>query len=63
MVTAATQDGKKAEIRGREKALAVVAETLHKKLFEKPRNVPHARVVVRAVGNASEIVRIEAMPQ
>ncbi len=62
-VITATKDGKRAEIRGKEKALTVVSETLHKKLFERPRNVPRARVIVRAVGNAFEIVRIEAMPQ
>lgn len=63
VVTAKAKDEKRAEIRGKNKAVAIVAEALQKKLFEKPRNVPHARVIVRAVGNEFEIVRIEAMPQ
>lgn len=61
VVTATTKDGKKADLRGKEKALAAVAEPLHKKLFEKPRNIPKASVTVRTIGNHYEIIRVEAM--
>jgi len=59
IVTAQSADKKTAEIRGKEKALAVVSETLHKKLFDGKKNVPKARVTVRKTGNAWEIVKVE----
>jgi CRISPR-associated protein Csm5 len=59
VVTATSKDGKKAEIRGKEKALAAVAESLHKRLFEKPRNIPKASVTVRKIGNNYEIILIK----
>ncbi len=61
ILRATLRNGRKVELRGREKAHAIVAETLHKKLFEKPRNIPKARVTIRKVGNNFEIIRVEAM--
>jgi CRISPR-associated protein Csm5 len=58
IVTATSKDGKKAEIRGKEKALAAVSESLHKRLFEKARNIPKANVTVRILGNFYEIISI-----
>lgn len=61
VITATAKNGKKAGLRGKEKALAVVAESLHKKLFEKPRNIFKVSVTVRTIGNRYEIIRVEAM--
>jgi hypothetical protein len=63
ILRAMLQDGKKVELRGRERAYAIVAESLHKKLFEKPRNIPNARVTIRKVGNHYEIIQVEAINQ
>ena len=61
VVTVQATGGGKAELRGKDKALATVAESLHKKLFEKQKNIPKARVTIRKVGNHYEIIRVEAM--
>jgi CRISPR-associated protein Csm5 len=61
VVTATSRYGKKAEIRGKEKALAAVDESLHKMLFDKPRSIPKASVTVRILGKYYEIIRVEAM--
>ena len=63
ILRAMLQDGKKVELRGRERAYAIVAESLHKKLFEKPRNIPKARVTIHKVGNHYEIIQVEAINQ
>jgi len=60
IVRAQSADKKKAEIRPKDKALAATDASLHKKLFEgKKKTLPKARVTVRKVGNAWEIVKIE----
>ena len=59
VVSAKSADKKSAEIRGKEKAQAVVSESLHKKLFDGKKTLPQARVTVRKAGNAWEIVKIE----
>lgn len=61
ILRAMLQDGKKVELRGRERAYAIVVESLHKKLFEKPRNIPNACVTIRKVGNHYEIIQVEAI--
>jgi len=56
------KDGKrKAELRGMEKAQIATDASLHKKLFEKPKNVPKALVTVRKVGNHYEILSVKAI--
>lgn len=52
-------DKRKAEIHGKEKAIAVTDAKLHKKLFDGKKTLPKARVTVRKAGNAWEIVKIE----
>lgn len=59
VVTAQSADKKSAEIRGKEKAQAVVSEALHKKLFDGKKTIPKARVTVRKAGNRWEIVKVE----
>ncbi|MBA4395774.1 MAG: type III-A CRISPR-associated RAMP protein Csm5 [Syntrophus sp. (in: bacteria)] len=61
ILRAIAKDGsKKAELRGREKALAVSAEPLHKKLFEGKKSVPKASVTVRKISEKiHEIVRVD----
>ncbi|MBP7764976.1 MAG: type III-A CRISPR-associated RAMP protein Csm5 [Syntrophaceae bacterium] len=59
VVSAKSADKKSAEIRGKERAQAVVSESLNKKLFYGKKTLPQARVTVRKAGNAWEIVKIE----
>ena len=59
VITAAGPDRKKAEIRGKDKALSITDERLHKKLFDGKKTLPKACVTVRKVGNAWEIVKID----
>jgi hypothetical protein len=58
IVTATGKDGKKAEIRGKDKSLAAAAESLHKKLFEGKRQLDKVRVTVRKIGNSYGIISI-----
>jgi len=59
IVSAQSADKKKAEICGKEKARAATDAGLHKKLFDGKKTLPKARVTVRKVGNAWEIVKVE----
>jgi CRISPR-associated protein Csm5 len=58
VITATAQDGKRADLRGKEKAVTATDASLHKKLFDGKKTLPKARVTVRKVGNAWEISRI-----
>ncbi|PIP06707.1 MAG: hypothetical protein COX51_08160, partial [Syntrophobacteraceae bacterium CG23_combo_of_CG06-09_8_20_14_all_50_8] len=58
IVTATGKDGKKAELHGKDKALAATAESLHKKLFEGKRKIDMARVTVRKIGNRFDVIGI-----
>jgi CRISPR-associated protein Csm5 len=58
IVTATSKDEKKAELRGKDKALSATADSLHKKLFDGKKSIPKTRVVVEPVGNAYRIVSI-----
>lgn len=60
IVTATSKDGKKAELCGKEKALAATAESLHKKLFEGKRTIEKARVMACKSGDRFVIVSIAA---
>jgi CRISPR-associated protein Csm5 len=59
VVEATTKEGKKARLTGKEKAMAMVAEALHKKLFDGKKKIDKAHVTVKKVGNSYEIIKIE----
>ena len=52
-------DKRKAEIHGKEKAMAATDAGLHKKLFDGKKTLPKARITVRKAGNNWEIIKIE----
>ncbi len=57
-VRALAQDGRKAELQGKDKILAATDEGLHKKLFEGKKEIKSARVVVHKVGKNYAIDKI-----
>lgn len=59
VLTATAAGGRKAELRGKEKAIAAVQESLRGKLFEAKKSLPKARVTVVKTGNKYEIVSVE----
>lgn len=59
VVTAQLMARKTAQLRGKEKAMSLVSEPMHKKLFEGKKALPRARVTVRKRGNNWEIIKIE----
>jgi len=62
VLKATAKEGKKrAELRGVEKARRATDPSLHKKLFEKPKNIPRTIVTVRKIGNNYEILSVMPM--
>ncbi|HNS56123.1 MAG TPA: type III-A CRISPR-associated RAMP protein Csm5 [Smithellaceae bacterium] len=58
IVEATTKDGNKARLTGKEKAIVIVAEVLHKKLFDGKKKIDKALVTLRKVGNIYEIIKV-----
>jgi len=61
IVTATSSGGKKAELRGKDKAQAATVESLHKKLFDGKKKIDKARVIVRKTGNSYVIIGISPL--
>lgn len=59
-IITANLNGRKAELRGKEKCVSVTDEPLQKKLFEGKKNIPKADVAVRKLGNNYEIIAVKA---
>ncbi len=58
IVTAISKEGKKAELRGKGRAMTIISDSLHKKIFEGKRTIPKARVVLELEGRVYRIVKI-----
>jgi CRISPR-associated protein Csm5 len=58
IVTATSRGGKKAELRGKDKAQAATVESLHRKLFDGKKKLDKASVAVRKTGNSYVIIGI-----
>lgn len=59
VLTVTGTDGRKAELRGMERVMAAVHESLHGKLFGAKKSLPKARVTVAKTGKKYEIACVE----